>query len=56
MTYRFAWRNNPRRAQLFDRRCRVLVVGRRMSVLVEFLDNGERVVCSRRALRKVGQK
>lgn len=50
--YRFAWKNNPRRAELFGRRCRIVRSGRLGSVLLEF-DNGEQVVSSRRALRKV---
>jgi hypothetical protein len=47
----FAWKNNPRRAKLFGRRCRIIEVGSTMrSVLIEFED-GERVITSRRALR-----
>lgn len=49
--YRYAWGNNPKRATLKGRRCRVLVTARTMgSVLVEF-ENGQREVVSRRALR-----
>jgi hypothetical protein len=51
--YVFAWGNNERRAQLKGRRCRVLVRGGKGTVLVEFLDSGERVTCSFRALRAV---
>jgi hypothetical protein len=51
--YTFAWGNNPRRAALKGRRCRVLARGRRGTVLVEFLDTGERVTCSFRAIRLV---
>jgi hypothetical protein len=47
----FAWGNNPRTAELKGRRCVVLARGAMASVLVEFLDTGERVVTSRRALR-----
>jgi len=50
--YRFAWRNNPKRAALHGRRCRILVAGAMGSVLVEF-ENGQRELISRRALRKV---
>jgi hypothetical protein len=50
----YAWGNNPRRAELKGRRCVVEATGRRMnSVLIRFLDTGERVVTSRRALRAV---
>jgi hypothetical protein len=49
--YVFAWRNNPRRAALHGRRCRILASGSLGTVLVEF-ENGERVTTSRRALRR----
>ncbi len=50
--YRFAWRNNEKRATLYGRRCRVLVRGKFNSALVEF-ENGQREIISRNALRKV---
>lgn len=50
--YRFGWRNNPRRAQLYGRRCRILARSRRRgSVMVEW-ENGTRDIVSRRALRR----
>jgi hypothetical protein len=50
--YVYAWGNNPVRATLRGRRCRVLVRSRRHnSCLVEFED-GRRVVTSRHALRR----
>lgn len=50
--YVFSWKNDPKRASLFGRRCRVLDRGTTLrSVLVEFED-GERVVTSARALRR----
>jgi hypothetical protein len=49
----FVWGNNPRRAELKGRRCRVLARGRMGTVLVEFLDSGERVTTSHRAIRLV---
>ena len=48
----FAWGNNPRRAELKGRRCVIVARGAMGSVLVEFLDTGEKVVTSRRALRR----
>lgn len=48
----FVWGNNPRRAELFGRECIILETGRLCSALVRFSDTGERVICSRRALRK----
>lgn len=52
MIYTFAWGNNSRRRELKGRRCELLATGRMGTVLVRFLDTGERVTTSRRALRK----
>jgi len=49
--YRYAWKNNARRAALYGRLCRVLARGSMNSCLIEF-ENGERVVTSRNALRR----
>lgn len=49
--YVYAWGNNPRRAELKGRRCVVEAAGTKNTVLIRFLDNGERVTTSRRALR-----
>lgn len=44
---------NPRRAALYGRRCVIEVAGGTMgTALVRFLDTGERVTTSRRALRR----
>ncbi len=49
-TYR--WKNNPKRAHLVGKHCRVIAHGSSMhSVLLEFED-GERVITSRRATVK----
>ena len=49
----YRWKNSERRQELYGKRCRVLAKGSTMrSVLVEFED-GERVICSARALRRV---
>lgn len=50
--YRYAWRNNSKRATLHGRLCRVIARGRMNSALVEFPDNGQRECVSRNALRK----
>ena len=52
--YVYVWGNNPRRAELKGRRCVVDARGRMGTVLVRFLDTGERVTTSRRALRAAG--
>ncbi|MFA6605118.1 MAG: hypothetical protein WCS88_03930 [Patescibacteria group bacterium] len=55
MTYVFTWGNNAKRATMRGRLCRVVATSTRMgSVLVEFLDNGQREVVSRRAIRRSG--
>jgi hypothetical protein len=51
--YVYAWGNNARRRALQGRRCRLIARGRMSTVLVEFLDTGERVTTSSRALRRV---
>ena len=51
--YNYAWDNNAKRATLKGRRCRVVARGTMSSCLVEFIDNGQREVVSRRALRRV---
>ena len=51
--YVYAWANNPRRAELKGRRCVVEARGRMGTVLVRFLDTGERVTTSVRSLRGV---
>jgi hypothetical protein len=50
--YLYRWKNNPIRAKLYGRKCRVLQRGKQNSCLLEFLDTGERVVTSRNAIRK----
>lgn len=48
----FRWKNNPVRARLYGRRCRILAKGHsKLAVLVEFED-GERHITSIRALRR----
>jgi hypothetical protein len=47
----YIWGNNEKRATLKGRPCRILARGTMRSVMVEFED-GERVICSHRALRR----
>lgn len=48
----YYWKNNPKRLRLNGKACRLLARGTSMhSVLIEFED-GERVITSRRAIRK----
>jgi len=50
MTYRYCWKNNAKREELYKRECIVIVRGLANSALVEFIDNGQREVISRNAL------
>ena len=50
--YRYVWRNNPKRATLYGRRCRVVARLAMNSAIVEF-ENGQREVVSRNALRRL---
>jgi hypothetical protein len=52
--YIYCWGNNPKRAKMKGRKCRVLARGRMNSCMVEF-ENGQREVVSRNALRKQGR-
>lgn len=52
MTHIYHWGNNPKRAELKGRRCRILATGALGSALVQF-ENGEKVNTSRRALRRI---
>jgi hypothetical protein len=49
--YRFCWANNAKRATLAGRICCVICRGAMNSALVEFVDNRQREVVSRNALR-----
>ena len=53
MLYVFAWKNNPKRAAMRGRPCRVLARGSLNSCLIEFIDTGQREIISRNALRKL---
>jgi len=49
--YVYAWGNNERRAQLKGRQCIVVARGALGTILVRFLDTGEQVTTSHRAIR-----
>jgi hypothetical protein len=52
ITYVYAWGNNPKRATMRGRPCRLVATMALGSAYIEFLDNGQREVTSRRALRR----
>lgn len=51
--YRYAWKNNEKRATMHNRVCFVVARGKMNSALIEFIDNGQREVVSRNALRRL---
>ena len=54
--YEYRWGNNPVRAKLKGRRCKVIARGKMRTCTVKFLDTGEVVSTSQRALRNVKEK
>lgn len=50
--YRYYWGNTPVRKTLKGRLCHIITIGKKNTVLLKFIDNGELVTTSRRALRK----
>ena len=54
--YRFCWANNPKRAIMQGRTCRVMHRGAMNSAMIEFIDNGQREIVSRNALRRTGER
>jgi hypothetical protein len=50
--YEYAWGNNEKRKTFKGRVCFIHAEGALNSVLIEFIDNGEKTVTSRRALRR----
>ena len=46
----YTWGNNPKRAVMKGRRCRVIARGAKNSCLIEF-ENGQREIVSRYAVR-----
>ena len=50
--YKYNWSNNCKRATLKNRICIVICRGKMNSALVEFLDNKQKEVISRNALRQ----
>ena len=52
--YYYAWKNNPKREDMYSRRFKIISRGAMNSVLIEF-ENGQREVISGNAIRKVNQ-
>ena len=54
MIYKYIWGNNEKRKTFKNRNCKVITKGRMNSICVEF-ENGERVITSRYAVRKLNK-
>ena len=52
LTHIYHWGNTPVRAKLKGRKCRIIATGSRTSADYEF-ENGDRVISSRRAVRRI---
>jgi len=48
----YAWGNNEKRATMKGRDCKVLAHGKKNSIMIEFTDNGQKEIVSRRSVRK----
>ena len=52
MTHIYNWGNNPKRASMQGRACRIIASGALRSALVEF-ENGQREIVDRWALKRI---
>lgn len=55
MTHYYAWKNNPKRAQMYGKPCRIVARGTQNSREIEFED-GTREIVGGNSLRKLGGK
>ena len=53
MLYRYAWGNNKKRETLKGRTCKIVATYEMNFVIIEFIDNKQRVFVSLYSLRKV---
>lgn len=51
--YKYVWGNNSKRKILKGRKCFIVAVLKANSVVVEFTDDNQREVISRRAIRRI---
>ena len=47
---KYRWGNNEKRATMKDRECKIITRGKMGSILIEFLDNGQREIVSWRSV------
>jgi len=51
--YMYVWKNNKKRELLHGRICKVIAKGTKNSIMIEFLDTGQREIVSRYSIRKI---
>lgn len=51
--YKYKWKNNEKRKTLYGRMCIILKVGKKNSILIEFIDNNQKEVVSRNSLQYI---
>lgn len=51
--YKYIWGNNEKRITMKGRICNLISVGKMNSILIEFIDNGQREIVSKRSIRKL---
>jgi len=54
--YEYRWGNNKVRAKLKGRKCRIVKRGKRNTVMLEFIDTGERFLTSGNSIKKYEQR
>ena len=52
MNYIYWWTNSAKRMTMKNRICKVIARGKMNSILIEFLDNGQREIVSANSIRK----
>jgi hypothetical protein len=54
--YEYRWGNNPKRLKMKGRKCVLLKSLKMGSAIIQFIDNGQMEVTSRRALRRTARQ
>lgn len=51
--YRYKWGNNSKRKTMKGRFCRILAYGKKNSIMIEFIDNGQQECVSRYSVEEI---
>jgi len=52
MIYKYTWGNNSKRKTMKSRLCRILAYGKKNSIIIEFLDTGQKECVSRYSVKE----